>query len=132
MLLDRLSLVDDVRCGLVTGNFAHPAQIKLRHFDLWRFFHFGAYGDDAPVRDELVSIAIERAELGGVTVEAAHHVVVIGDTPLDVQCAVAAGARSVAVATGAYDVAALQRTRADAVVPDFRETNAVLELLLDI
>ena len=45
----------------MTGNFTRPAQIKLEHFGLWRFFHFGAYGDDAPVRDELVLIAVERA-----------------------------------------------------------------------
>ena len=131
-LLDRLSRVDEVRCGLVTGNFAHPARIKLEHFDLWRFFHFGAYGDDAPVRDELVSIAVARAERKGVTVEGAHHVVVIGDTPLDVRCAIAAGARSVAVATGSYDEAALRGTKADAVVADFEETDTVVELLLDI
>ena len=132
MLLDRLSRVDEVRCGLVTGNFAHPARIKLEHFGLWRFFHFGAYGDDAPRRDELVSIAIARAERGGVTVEAAHHVVVLGDTPMDVRCAVAAGARSVAVATGAYDEAALRGTKADAVVSDFRETDTIVKLLLAI
>ena len=58
--------------------------------------------------------------------------VVIGDTPLDVQCAIAAGARSVAVATGSYDEAALRGTKADAVVADFEETDTVVELLLDI
>ena len=131
-LLDRLSRVDEVRCGLVTGNFAEPARIKLEHFDLWRFFHFGAYGDDAPVRDELVPIAVARAARNGVTVKEAQHVVVIGDTPLDVQCAIAAGARSVAVATGSYDEAALRGTKADAVVADFEETDTVVELLLDI
>ena len=129
-LLERLSQLEQVRCGLVTGNFAEPARIKLEHFNLWRFFHFGAYGDDAPVRDELVPIAVERAGRAGVRVEAAPDVVVIGDTPLDVQCATAAGARSIAVATGSYDVVALRQTEADTVLVDLGETDAVVELLL--
>ena len=78
-LLETLSRCNDIRCGLVTGNFARPAQIKLEHFELWRFFHFGAYGDDAAVRDELVPIAVERARRDGVAVERAGDVVVIGD-----------------------------------------------------
>ena len=129
-LLETLSRQDEVRCGLVTGNFATPAQIKLEHFAIWGFFHFGAYGDDAPVRDDLVPIAVERARRAGVTVAAAHDVVVIGDTPLDVQCATAAGARSVAVATGSYDEAALRETGAHAVLADFSDTAAVVDLLL--
>ncbi len=129
-LLKTLSRQDEVRCGLVTGNFATPAQIKLEHFSIWGFFHFGAYGDDAPVRDDLVPIAVERARRAGVTVAAAHDVVVIGDTPLDVQCATAAGARSVAVATGSYDEAALRETGAHAVLADFSDTATVVDLLL--
>lgn len=129
-LLERLSQLEQVRCGLVTGNFAEPARIKLAHFGLWRFFHFGAYGDDAPVRDELVPIAVERAGRAGVRVETAPDVVVIGDTPLDVQCAMAAGARAVAVATGNYDVSALRRTEADTVLADLADTDAVVDLLL--
>ena len=131
-LLERLSRCDDVRCGLVTGNFARPAQIKLEHFDLWRFFHFGAYGDDAPVRDELVPIAVERARRVGVAVDRAGDVVVIGDTPLDVRCAAAAGVRSVAVATGSYDEAALEATGAHAVLADFSDTDPVVDLLLGL
>ena len=130
-LLEVLSRYDGIRCGLVTGNFARPAQIKLEHFALWRFFHFGAYGDDAPVRDKLVPIAVERARRSGVEVKRATDVVVIGDTPLDVQCAAAADARSVAVATGSYDEAALRETGADAVLADLRDVAAVVELLLD-
>ena len=130
-LLETLSRYDDVRCGLVTGNFVRPAQIKLEHFELWRFFHFGAYGDDAPVRDQLVPIAVERARRNGVEVQRAGDVVVIGDTPLDVQCAAAAGARSVAVATGSYDEAALRETGAHAVLTDLSDADAVVELLLE-
>ena len=57
----------------MTGNFARPAQIKLEYFDLWRYFHFGAYGDDAPTRDDLVPRAVERARLAGAEVAAARQ-----------------------------------------------------------
>ena len=129
-LLEVLAGNGAVRCGLVTGNFAKPARIKLEHFGLWRYFAFGAYGDDAPVRDALVPIAVDRARRAGVEVRRREDVVVIGDTPLDVQCAFAAGARCVAVATGSYDEAALRGAGAHAVLPDFGDTGAVAETLL--
>ena len=131
-LLEMLSRRGSVRSGLVTGNFARPAQIKLEHFDLWRFFRFGAFGDDAPVRDGLVPIAVDRARRAGAAVAAARDVVVIGDTPFDIQCAAAAGARSVAVATGPYDEAALRETGAHAVLSDFSDADAVVDLLLGV
>ena len=129
-LLRVLAGEESVRCGLVTGNFAKPARIKLEHFGLWRYFHFGAYGDDAPARNQLVPIAVERARRNKVTVTAPDDVVVIGDTPLDVACAVAAGARSVVVATGSYDEPALRQTAADAVLMDFSDTGRVIDVLL--
>ena len=125
-LLDALAGNDAVRCGLVTGNFARPARIKLEHFDLWRYFGFGAYGDDAPVRDALVPIAVERARRVRVEVRRPGDVVVIGDTPLDVQCAAAAGARCVAVATGSYDEPALREAGAHDVLPDFSDTETAV------
>jgi phosphoglycolate phosphatase len=125
-LLETLNRHDDIRCGLVTGNFARPAQIKLDHFNILDFFDFGAYGDDASARDDLVPIAVERARRNGATVAAPGDVVVIGDTPLDVQCALAAGARSVAVATGSYDEATLQETGAHLVLSDLSDTEGVV------
>ena len=56
-------------------------------------------------------------------------VVVIGDTPLDVACAAAAGARSIAVATGSYDVDALRSTGADVVLTDLSDEVEVLRAL---
>ena len=129
-LLGALSRCGDVRCGLVTGNFARPAQIKLEHFGIWDLFHFGAYGDDASVRDELVPIAVERARCKCIVVQRAEDVVVVGDTPLDVRCALVAGARAVAVATGSYDEVELRETHAHIVLTDFRDTATVVALLL--
>ncbi len=102
--------------GLLTGNFEPGARIKLGHFDLWRRFRFGAFGDDHLDRRALVPVAIARAREAGVPAVADGRVVVIGDTPLDVDCARAHGARAVAVATGPFNRAALEATGADVVV----------------
>src|SRR5262245_46226186 len=83
-LLDTLAAQDDVFLALLTGNFEAAAEIKLAHFDLWRYFRCGAFGDDAPERNGLLAKAITRvAECGGPVVEP-RHAVIIGDTPLDV------------------------------------------------
>jgi phosphoglycolate phosphatase-like HAD superfamily hydrolase len=99
--------------ALLTGNFARGAEIKLGHFDLWRRFAFGAFGDDHFDRRELMPVALARAAAAGITPD---RVVVVGDTPLDVDCARAHGALAVAVATGSYSVDELTATGADLVV----------------
>ena len=120
-LLDRLEQTPDVACALVTGNIARAARIKLDHFELERYFVCGAYGDDAPRRDDLVPIAVERARRAGIAVDSPGDAVVVGDTPLDVQCAAAAGARAVCVATGSFTEEELRRAGADAVLPDLTD-----------
>ncbi|MGE5244395.1 MAG: HAD family hydrolase [Betaproteobacteria bacterium] len=128
-LLDALAARDDVYLALLTGNYERAARVKLEYFDLWRYFECGAFGDAAPDRNGLLSRAVERVRMcGGPAVDAAD-VVVIGDTPLDVACAAAGGARSIAVATGGYDVAALRAAGADVVFDDLRDTAAVLAVL---
>jgi len=128
-LLDRLSTRSDVYLALLTGNYERAARIKLEYFDLWRYFRCGAFGGDAPDRNALLPRALARVKAcGGPDVPAAHAVV-IGDTPLDVACAAAWGARSIAVATGGYDVDALRNAGADAVFEDLSDTEAVLAAL---
>ena len=56
-LLPALQSRDDILLGLLTGNFEEAARIKLEHFDLWRHFRCGAFGDDAADRNELVPFA---------------------------------------------------------------------------
>ena len=128
-LLSELATRQEICCALLTGNFARSARIKLEHFELWRFFACGAYGDDAAARDHLVPIAVERARRCGVEVLASTQVVVVGDTPADVQCARAAGVRSVVVATGGFDQRALRACGAGAVLPDLSDTSAFTDLL---
>jgi len=128
-LLDTLAERPDACSALLTGNFARAARIKLEYFGLWRYFECGAFGDDAPERNQLTPIALERARAAGVEVTSFADVVVIGDTPLDVECAATVGARSLAVATGSYDQAALRESGADAVLPDLSDAQVFLDFL---
>jgi phosphoglycolate phosphatase-like HAD superfamily hydrolase len=128
-LLDALSQREDVFLALLTGNFGPSARLKLQHFDLWRYFPCGAFGEDAEDRNLLVPIAIERARIHGAKLVDAGRILVVGDTPLDVACAVAAGARAVAVATGPADVATLRGSGAHEVFEDLSDTEAFLKLL---
>ena len=128
-LLDVLSGGDDFYLALLTGNYEAAAHVKLRYFDLWRYFTCGAFGDDAPDRNALVPKAIRRiAACGGPSV-AASDAIVIGDTPYDIACAQAAGARSIGVATGSHTVEQLRAAGADVVLQDLSDTSEVLRVL---
>ena len=124
-LLDRLGA--DRALGLLTGNFARGAAIKLGHFGLADRFAFGAFGDDHLDRRDLVPMAIEAGRRAGVAVPSVAGVVVVGDTPLDVDCAHAHGARAVAVATGPFTAAALAAAGADLVLDTLEEIERLME-----
>lgn len=128
-LLDALHQRHDVFLALLTGNFARSAQLKLEYFDLWRYFRCGAFAEDAEDRNQLVPIALERAAAHGARAPVSERVLVVGDTPLDVACAAASGARAIAVATGPADAATLRACGANVVFEDLRDTNAFLQLL---
>jgi phosphoglycolate phosphatase len=128
-LLDALQQRDDVKLGLLTGNFVDGARIKLEYFDLWKYFPFGAFGGDAADRNDLVPVAIRRAREAGIADVEPSQVIVVGDTPNDVECARVVGATPVAVATGSYTVEQLRETGADIVFTDLSDTDAFLKLL---
>jgi phosphoglycolate phosphatase len=128
-LLDRLAARGDVLLGLVTGNFEAGARIKLGHFDLWRYFRCGAFADDAADRNALVPFAVDRARGCGLTEVPAGHVLVVGDTPHDVECARVTGAVAVGVATGPFSTADLEASGADVVFEDLRDAEAFERLL---
>jgi phosphoglycolate phosphatase-like HAD superfamily hydrolase len=115
-LLDALDATEGVTTALLTGNFEMGASVKLSHFDLWRRFAFGAFGDDHADRRSLVPIAVDRLRQRGLPVPSPERIVIIGDTPNDIDCAKAYGARALAVATGPFGPAALQDAGADVVV----------------
>src|SRR5882672_10033839 len=88
--------------GLLTGNIRLGAEIKLRHYNLWDSFVTGAFGDDDKERNCIAGIARDRgAKLLGQKLRG-DEILVIGDTPLDIECAKAIDARILAVATGNY------------------------------
>jgi phosphoglycolate phosphatase len=128
-LLDALAPRSDVYLALLTGNYEDAARVKLEYFDLWRYFRCGAFGDDAPDRNGLLPKALGIVRTCGGPHVTAEHTVVVGDTPLDVACAAASGARSIAVATGGYGVDALRAAGADVVFEDLSDTDAVVAAL---
>jgi phosphoglycolate phosphatase len=129
-LLDAARAHPHLHLALLTGNYREAAAIKLRHFELWEYFPFGVFSDDAADRNALVPIARHRAMAEGVPEAACSRAVVIGDTPHDVTCAAVAGARSVAVATGGHSRDELERAGADVTLDDLSDTRRVLDLLL--
>lgn len=104
--------------GLLTGNIRLGAEIKLRHFNLWEPFVTGAFADDHHGRNEIAGVARARGE--ALTGRKIHgdEILVIGDTPLDIECGRAIGAKVLAVATGQHSVADLASHRPDWVLPD--------------
>ena len=128
-LLDALRARPDVFLALLTGNFEEGARIKLEHFDLWRYFKCGAFGDDAADRNALVPFALDRARACGLDAIAPEDVFVVGDTPHDVACARAVGAVPVGVATGSFSVADLRGSGADIVFPDLGDAAAFMRVI---
>lgn len=128
-LLDELQRRDDVALALLTGNFIEGARIKLEYFDLWRYFPCGAFGGDSASRNDLVPVALTRARECGIVNGEPSKVLVVGDTPNDVECALVVGATPIGVATGAYTTDDLRAAGAEIVFEDLSETEAFVSLL---
>ncbi|MDB6125178.1 MAG: Haloacid dehalogenase domain protein hydrolase [Pedosphaera sp.] len=94
--------------GLLTGNIRLGAEIKLRYFNLWEFFKTGAFADDHESRNEIAAIAKERGARLLKKKLRDEEVLVIGDTPLDIECGRVIGAKILAVATGQTSVKDLE------------------------
>ena len=126
-LLEHLRNVEGIAMGLLTGNVRDGARYKLSHYGLWDYFPFGAFADGIHDRDDVARSAL---------VEVARHlqrdvqpsnIWVIGDTPLDVKCARAIGAKAVAVATGWHPVQELEASGADWVLADLSAPTELLQ-----
>ncbi len=110
--------------GLLTGNIRLGAEIKLRHFDLWDTFVTGGFADDHEDRNQIAAAAYGRADrLLGNTLRP-DEVVVVGDTPRDIECGRSIGARVLAVATGGATLEELCKHNPDWAVPDLRALRA--------
>lgn len=124
LIRDLQTLPDPPILGLLTGNIRLGAEIKLRHFDLWKEFQVGAFADDHEERDFIAQVAHQRGS--GVLGRKLNgpEVVVIGDTPLDVKCGRAIGANVLAVATGGASLDDLRTHKPDWAVEDLRQLSA--------
>lgn len=129
-LVERLAADPEVLLGLLTGNLERGAAIKLAHFGIRHHFKLGAYGSDAEERRALVAIAAARARTLTGHDFSGRDIVVIGDTPLDIDCGKAAGATTIAVATGPYAVAELAAHGPDALFTDLAEMEPVVSAIL--
>lgn len=128
-LLDKLAVDPDITIGLLTGNVADGAVAKMRHYGLLHHFGFGAYGCDHADRNRLGPVALERAAVHAGRDFAAAETLVIGDTPKDIACARAMGARCLAVATGKFSPEQLRACGADMVVQGLDDPE-ILEVFL--
>lgn len=126
-LIDAVDASPDSVLGLLTGNVERGAQLKLAAVGLaMERFRVNAFGSDSEVRGALPAIAHRRmCDVFGVEL-AGRDVVVIGDTPADIDCGRSLGARAIAVATGRYSVEQLREHEPFAVFQDLSDTAAVL------
>jgi phosphoglycolate phosphatase len=116
--------------GLLTGNVAEGARIKLLPTGLWPLFKVAAYGSDSGLRPELPAIAVARAEELTGRRFTGKEVVVIGDTPADVECGAGIGVKTIAVATGRHEIAELAAHHPDYVFADLGDWHAAYEAIL--
>ncbi|HEU5185332.1 MAG TPA: HAD family hydrolase [Gemmatimonadaceae bacterium] len=131
-LLAALEARSDTVLGLLTGNLAEGAQAKLRAagIDPGRF-RVGAFGSDHEHRPELPAVARRRAQSElGIDLQG-HHLVIIGDTPADIECGRSLGVRAIGVATGSYTVEELLEHNPHAVFETLEDTERVVSAIVD-
>jgi phosphoglycolate phosphatase-like HAD superfamily hydrolase len=128
-LLEQLGRRAGVALGLLTGNVREGARLKLGHYGLFHHFAFGGFGDEHLDRDEVARSALAAAHghLNGAVVP--ERVWVIGDTPLDVRCARAIGARVAAVGTGWHSLEELEASQPDLLLSDLADPARLLDRL---
>jgi phosphoglycolate phosphatase len=131
-ILDALEARDDVVLGLLTGNIAPGARIKLRAAGIDpNRFRVNAFGSDHEHRPELPAIAQRRASETLGLKFAGEKLVVIGDTPSDIECGRSLGARSIGVASGRYSVKELLAHKPYAALRSLADTKKVLETIMN-
>ena len=120
----------EVFIGLLTGNIEEGARIKIKHYGIEKYFMFGAFGCDHFDRNKLGPIALERARQNHGLQFDSQETFVIGDTPKDINCAKAFGARSLAVATGSFSCEQLMDYDPDYLLDDLSDWEKISNFLL--
>ncbi len=129
-LLDLLASSGDVALGLLTGNMQLGAKLKLGHYGLYDRFGFGAFGDEHRSRDDVARGAWEIITREIDASILAESVWVLGDTPFDVRCARAIGAKALAVTTGYHTREQLAASEPDLLVDDFTDAAEIVASML--
>lgn len=130
-LLQALTELPGVHLGLLTGNIRKGAMLKLQRFAIDSFFLDGAFGDDAEDRNKLGPVAVQRLSAMIQRPVDVGETIIIGDTPKDIACANALGARCIAVATGRFAEEELAEYRPWQVLPDVSDTGRLVQLLTE-
>ena len=128
--LEAIHAHPEIHQALLTGNLLEGARLKLAFLDIWHYFEFGAFADDSHLRNELGPFALARAkEKLGIDFSP-ERVWIIGDTPHDIACGKAIGAKTIAVATGAFSVEELSALNPTHTFADLSDTQALLKVIL--
>jgi phosphoglycolate phosphatase-like HAD superfamily hydrolase len=118
--------------ALLTGNFGVAAEMKLKYFDLWKYFvdKPNTFGEISHDRRELAKTAAKNISKFLQIELSNEQFVVIGDTPNDIACARALGAKMVSVATGRnHSSAQLAEYKPDVLLEELSDTKKVLQIL---
>lgn len=117
--------------GLVTGNLEEIAWHKMQDIGLDSYFKIGGFGSDDESRTRMIEVAIERAQTFTHRTYSKSEILLVGDTPLDVEAAKKAGIKIMAIATGAYSIDSLQKTAADFVIENFKNRSDIIKFILN-
>jgi phosphoglycolate phosphatase len=131
-LLKALSTNEQFSQGVVTGNFAVTARVKLEAAGLSSYLRLGAYGSDSPHRPDLPRVAKERWEQETGKSILPERCVIIGDTLKDLEAARHNQMKCILVGTGRYPVEELMMAEPDACFADLTDTDAALKTLLNL
>lgn len=126
-LITELERSDQLTLGLLTGNYPETGRLKIEAAGLDPdVFQVAAWGCDGHCRRDLPLVALDRHARSGAPPLTPDRVVIVGDTPHDIDCARAHGCRALGVATGAFTAAALREAGADLAVHDLSDTATLL------
>jgi phosphoglycolate phosphatase len=128
-LLEKLKARPNVVLALLTGNVSRGAELKLQHYGVWHFFEFGAFADDHHDRNQLGPFARARAREKHGHIFDVTQIDVIGDTPRDIACGKAMGARTIAIATGTWPREKLLSHHPDFLFDDLSNVDEVIATL---
>ena len=127
-LIEKLKQLDHVLVGLLTGNILQGAQAKLNYYGIGHHFEVGGFGDKRTNRNDIAADARQAVQdhLASAHGRSLSNIMVIGDTPKDIECARSIDAFAVAVATGACTCEELKGCQPDLLLNDLTEPSAIL------